>query len=363
MAAKEKYVEPTYLECGFGELEHKVITPEVCCKCGTCEAFCPKIEHKENRPTLMEYDPLCGLCFAYCPRTFLDMPDLESKLFGRVRSVDETLGIYRKAVSAQASPARGKVQDGGVATALLLHALKTGTIDCAVVTGRDEQWRTIPKVATTAEEIIAAAGTKYTISNSVLGIKEAILNGFSKIGFVGTPCQIQALRKVNLLEEPYEFGQEKIALLVGLFCMENFDYDILMNGLIKSKFGLEPTEVARFEIKKGMFRVIDKAGLAHEVKIEETDEFTFKGCGPCFDFASELADISVGSVGSGDGWSTVLTRTDVGEKLYASALAAGAVKEKAISDKGLALAKRLAANKNKRFESSSTELKSSGIKR
>jgi coenzyme F420 hydrogenase subunit beta len=59
----------------------------------------------------------------------------------------------------------------------------------------------------------------------------------------------------------------------------------------------------------------------------------------------------------------VLTRTDVGEKLYASALAAGAVKEKAISDKGLALAKRLAANKNKRFESSSTKLKSSGIKR
>ena len=48
-----------------------------------------------------------------------------------------------------------------------------------------------------------------------------------------------------------------------------------------------------------------------------------QGCGPCFDFASELADISVGSVGSSDGWSTVLTRTDAGEKLYSSALAAG----------------------------------------
>lgn len=363
MAAKEKYVEPTYLECGFGELEHKVITPEICCKCGTCEAFCPKIEHKENRPTLTEYDPLCGLCFAYCPRTFLDMPDLESRLFGRARSEEEALGVYIKAVSAQASPVQGKAQDGGVATALLVHALKSGMIDCAVVTDRDEQWRTVPKVATTAEEILAAAGTKYTISNSVLGIKEAIMKGFSKIGFVGTPCQIQALRKVKTLEEPYEFGQEKIALLVGLFCMENFDYDTLMDGLVKSKFGLEPTDVARFEIKKGMFRVIDKAGLAHEVKIEETDAFTFKGCGPCFDFASELADISVGSVGSGEGWSTVLTRTDVGERLYASALAAGAVQEKAISEKGLALAKRLAANKGKRFESCSRELNVTGIKR
>jgi coenzyme F420 hydrogenase subunit beta len=112
-----------------------------------------------------------------------------------------------------------------------------------------------------------------------------------------------------------------------------------------------------------MFRAIDKKGLAHEVKIEETDAFTFKGCGPCFDFASELADISVGSVGSGEGWSTVLTRTDVGEKLYASALAAGVIQEKAVSEKGLALAKRLAVNKGKRFESCSSELNVTGIKR
>ena len=85
MAAKEKYAEPTYLECGFGELEHKVISPEICCRCGTCEAFCPRIEHKENRPALVNYDPLCGLCFAYCPRTFLDMALLEGKLFGRTK--------------------------------------------------------------------------------------------------------------------------------------------------------------------------------------------------------------------------------------------------------------------------------------
>jgi coenzyme F420 hydrogenase subunit beta len=171
------------------------------------------------------------------------------------------------------------------------------------------------------------------------------------------------LRKVQLLEEPYEFGQKRIKLLVGLFCMENFDYDSLINGLVKGKFGLDPKDMARFEIKKGMFRVIDKAGKAHEVKIEETDEFTFTGCGPCFDFASELADISVGSVGSSDGWSTVLTRTDAGEKLYAATLAAGSVQEKAVSEKGLALAQRLAAGKVKRFESKSVEMNVCGITR
>ena len=361
MAAKEKYAEPTYLECGFGELEYKVIRSEICCRCGTCEAFCPRIEHKENKPALVEYDPLCGLCFAYCPRTFLDMGELEAKLFGRTRNADEALGIFKKAVSAQAGALQSKAQDGGVATALLVQALESGIIDCAVVTDRDEEWRTVARVVTTADEVKAAAGTKYTISNSVYAVKEAMEKGYKKIGFVGTPCQIQALRKVQLLDEPYDFGQKKIVLLVGLFCMENFDYDELMEGLVKGKFGLSPKDVARFEISKGMFRVIDKSGKAHEVKIEETDAYTFKGCGPCFDFASELADVSVGSVGSAGGWSTVLMRTDAGEKLYAATLAAGAVQEKAISEKGMALAMRLAGNKAKRFETKSQEMNVSGI--
>ncbi|MDD4651965.1 MAG: Coenzyme F420 hydrogenase/dehydrogenase, beta subunit C-terminal domain, partial [Methanothrix sp.] len=106
---------------------------------------------------------------------------------------------------------------------------------------------------------------------------------------------------------------------------------------------------------------IDKTGKAHEVKIAETDAFTFAGCGPCFDFASELADVSVGSVGSAEGWSTVLTRTEAGEKIYASTLAAGAITEKPISEKGLALAKKLAAGKVERFESKCAEMKVSGI--
>ncbi|MCU0637514.1 MAG: Coenzyme F420 hydrogenase/dehydrogenase, beta subunit C-terminal domain [Methanothrix sp.] len=361
MAAKEKFAEPTYLECGFGELEHKVIKPDICCRCGTCEAFCPRIDHVENKPALVNYDPLCGLCFTYCPRTFLDMGAMESKLFGRTRRDDEALGIFRKAVSAQAQPLQKGAQDGGVTTALLVQALNSGLIDCAIVTDRDHEWRTVTRVATSAEEIRAAAGTKYTINNSVMAVKEALDKGFKKIGFVGTPCQIQGLRKVKLLDEPYQFGQDRIVLLVGLFCMENFDYDALMKGLVKGKFGLDPKNVARFEIKKGMFRVIDKAGEVHEVKIEETDPYTFPGCGPCFDFASELADVSVGSVGSGDGWSTVLTRTDVGEQLYNAALAAGNVSEKAVSEKGLALAKRLGASKVQRFVTKSEEMKVCGI--
>ena len=359
IAAKEKYPEPTYLEYGFGELDYDVIKKELCCYCGNCIAFCPKIDREANRPELIDYDPNCGLCYAYCPRTIFDMPGMAKKVFGRERREDEVLGIYRNAASARAR-ASVRAQDGGVATAILIQALESGVIDCAVVTDRDEKWRGVPKVATTAEEIAAAAGTKYTITPSVTGVQMAMDEGFKKIGFVGTPCQIQALRKVQLLEEPYKFGQEKIALLVGLFCMENFEHELLFPHLVEGKFGFKAEEVDKFEVQKGMFRVLS-GDKVKEVPLEETDEYVWKGCGPCFDFAAELADVSVGSVGSKAGWSTVLTRTDLGAKVYDSALAAGSIEETAASDKGLALAGRLAKSKEERFSAKRAELLSRGV--
>jgi hypothetical protein len=59
----------------------------------------------------------------------------------------------------------------------------------------------------------------------------------------------------------------------------------------------------------------------------------------------------------------VLIRTDKGEKLYAATLSAGAVQEKAVSEKGFSLAKRLAAAKVQHFESKSKEMNISGIVR
>ncbi len=39
------------------------------------------------------------------------------------------------------------------------------------------------------------------------------------------------------------------------------------------------------------------------------------GCNFCDDFSNKYADISVGSVGSPNGYSTVIVRSEVGEKL------------------------------------------------
>jgi len=54
------------------------------------------------------------------------MQDLETKLFEHTRSSDETMGIYSKAVAAQAKSVQNQAQDGGVVTALLVQRFKDG---------------------------------------------------------------------------------------------------------------------------------------------------------------------------------------------------------------------------------------------
>lgn len=83
------------------------------------------------------------------------------------------------------------------------------------------------------------------------------------------------------------------------------------------------------------------------------------GCHVCLDYVSSLADISTGSVGSPDGWSTVFIRTKKGNEVWSKAVAAGMFETKPIEDvkPGLELLTKLAKEKIK----AGRHLKSAGI--
>ena len=120
-------------------------------------------------------------------------------------------------------------QDGGIATALLCFALDEKIIDGAVVAGpSDEMWKPMPTVAMTSDDIMAAAGTKYTLSPNNWMLKQAVRQyGLEKVGIVTIPCQTMGIRKMQSYPFGVRFMADKIALDIGICCTENFPFESL----------------------------------------------------------------------------------------------------------------------------------------
>ncbi|MDY6932222.1 MAG: Coenzyme F420 hydrogenase/dehydrogenase, beta subunit C-terminal domain [Halobacteriota archaeon] len=310
----ENILLPTFLECGFEKLDKEVISAGRCTSCGLCVGFCPKIEFKGDVPQFVEeYDTVCGVCYTFCPRTSLPVGEIEKNVFGEEREAGSSVGFYKDFITAKTTNEEiaKKAQDGGVVTTLLAAALEEGILDGVVVAGADEDWNPAPIVVTTKEDLIKAAGTKYTKSANILGVKEAIDSGMKNIGVCGTPCHIQAIRKLQTLDEPYYLGSDRIKLAIGLFCMESFGAGLL--DFVGKQVG-DVKDVDKFDIKKGDLLVTAK-GEEKKFPLKEVSEYAMQGCSVCKDFSAELADISVGSVGSAAGYSTVIVRSGIGEEL------------------------------------------------
>jgi len=263
---------------------------------------------------------------------------------------DNFLGNYASVVAARSSDKsilKG-AQDGGIVTQLFAYALEEGIIDGAIVAGPgDEPWKPVPVVATTVDELLAARGTKYNISPNMQLIKEATRSyGLDKVGIVGTPCQIQALRKGQLYPVGLRDVPDKIALAIGIFCMENFPYQSIVQ-LVEDHANTKLENVTKMDIGKGKFWVYTGRGATVQLPLKITHKYEQPGCHVCLDYVSNLADVSTGSVGAPDGWSTVFVRTKNGEDIWAKAIAAGCFETKPMDTvkPGLDLVTKLATEK------------------
>lgn len=258
-------------------------------------------------------------------------------------------GKYREVMSARSADEsiRGIAQDGGTTTTLLCYALDTGFIDGAVLTKKsNEEWVPAQYVATTRQEILESAKSVYALSPSLFQLKEATRErALSKVGYVGIPCQIEAIRKMQL----YPFGArdivDSLALVIGIFCFENF-YPASLKAIVEG-LGEEPLEdVTRMRCASGKFTTEGEKAVS--LPLKEASRYIQDGDRICPDLVSEWADISIGSVGSGPGWNTVFLRTKKGHDFFQQAIGAGAVETKEISDEGLKALEKLAVSKKSR---------------
>jgi coenzyme F420 hydrogenase subunit beta len=108
-------------------------------------------------------------------------------------------------------------------------------------------------------------------------------------------------------------------LAIALLCTKSFDYRKLMVEELASKRGLSLAEVGKVDVIHGRMIVEDLSGstLVDE-PIKDFHGAALKGCDECADFLGRGADISVGSVGSAAGYSSVIVRTEAGARALAA---------------------------------------------
>jgi coenzyme F420 hydrogenase subunit beta len=329
-----------------------IINTDHCVSCGACEAVCPVnvIELINTIPNLIGKCIDCGICYGNCPVVEFDEPGMDEKIFGRLRKPgEENTGIYQEVYVAKTTSNEilKKAQDGGVVTAILTQFLENGG-DGVIVAGlkSNEIWVPSPIIAKTRNEIIKAVGTKYTPSPSMIGVKRAVKEEkLRKIAVVGTTCQIRGLSLVTMGPLKNKRFSDAVSLKIGLFCMETFTYSSFIKYLNENN--VDPGKVTKFEIKKGRFYAWAGDERLHRAKLSKVKPLIRPACGYCHDFTSEYSDISVGNVGSPAGFSTVIVRTEKGQKILESAIKSGLVSAEPLSDfeKGATIIHRLAKMK------------------
>jgi coenzyme F420 hydrogenase subunit beta len=198
-----------------------------------------------------------------------------------------------------------------MATALLLSGFERGLFDAAIVVKRTVGYRAEAIIAENSDEILNARGTKYSRVKMMSKVGALVEKGKRKIAIVGTPCEVRTGRRIQqqlLLEFP-----SLMITIVGLFCFEAFDYEKLKEET-KRVLGVDLDKAEKTQIQKGRF-IVQIDGEEHSARVRKFHNAIQGGCAFCNDFVSRIADVSVGSVGSADGYSTVIVRSEIGQKL------------------------------------------------
>ena len=350
----------------FSALINDVVKPGLCCSCGACAAGCAQ--------KLITFDPpdrhpgqtkpgdckKCGACSAACPGRHLPVGELMRMVFNLKEDYDPRtgrkykshFGIFKdKFVGRATDPDISKRgASGGFVAAFLSYLIEKRVVDAAVVTTRDpkEPWRQVSVVARSVEDLRKSAGSRYVLV-PVLRALNDLADRDARTVFVGLPCHIQGLRKLQKLGVP---AAKKVTLAVGIFCgvslspraTEHLMREVLEKGIgIKDgdaapergqadfasqnqPVPLDFSQVASFTMHSEgncSARVTLKDGTV--LRYPDFDNYGFDitrlaplyqtlRCSLCFDNVNEMADISVGDT-QGVKWrnhSCVVARTDRG---------------------------------------------------
>lgn len=312
----------------FMELDDAVIEEDRCIQCGTCVAACPSDSigiGDDGLPELVKMCTGCSLCWDFCPRGGLRY-ERQWKITGGDDNVSGAGDPITEFSATVEDDWREGAQDGGVVTSLLIHLLEADEIDGALIAteSEEETWKAESFLATTPKEVIANAGSFY---NQTMALGNLDLAQWEhklpekdpedlSLALVGTPCEIEGVRALQDFEWDYQSqnaGVRGIDYTIALMCTKNFNYQKLIGEQLEEKRDISPEDIGKLDVLDGNMYVYDEDGT--ELLAEDIEHFhgaALKGCDECADFTGYAADITVGSVGSADEYSSVIVRTPQG---------------------------------------------------
>ncbi len=309
----------------------------LCSFCGACIAVCPTkalgLDVEYSKPKLIGECRQCSLCIKVCPQL-----DLEPELF----NVDSYPVLEGLEARLSVEDLRQGVQDGGATTAIAIAALEEGLVDAVIATSRDDVWRPVVVVARGRDDVLRCRGSVYTYS-PVLSVLRIVAEdpSIKRVMVIGLPCHARAIEKMRRLKLAKYVS--KVSYVVSLFCMHNHSYDHLK--ALAQSLGLDLAKVSRMFIRKGVFvfRTVD--GEEKSMPIDKTFEGLRQSCLRCPEFVSRYSDLSIGSIGSAEGWNTIMVSTEKGRELVEVAKKRGLLEAKPLSEKGMKLVKKFMSRK------------------
>jgi coenzyme F420 hydrogenase subunit beta len=328
----------------------EIVATEICCGCAACVVACPHhvIEMQDFDPVMQDLtlgldncvhgEKNCSLCAMACLRLDADYDAIEQILFGRRRKhPSEPWGMSRDMVLARAADGAilPKGQDGGVVTAILAWMLSTGEVDgaCVAKPSADKPWLDEPYVATTKEELIQAAGSRYTYCSTPLALKIAAERKLKDVAVVGVSCEATAVRE--MAAEGIKRWSRMVKFVAGLMCNETFRYEPFVFEIVNGRYGIALDQITKINVKGDVYVTLAD-GNDIVIPLAECKPYVNAWCHHCPDFAAEHADISFGGLGM-SGWTMCVVRTEYGQDVWRRVVEAGVVETRDPSEEPGAL--------------------------
>jgi len=308
---------------------------ELCNRCGSCVGLSGgKIAFGDREGRYLPYlkeeltDEEHERLLNACSGKYFSFPEFNRHFYGDASHYHTYLGSYESLRTGFCTNEviRRNSASGGLISSVLIYLLEKKKIDGAIVTrmSHDEPWLTEPFIATSKEDILEAAQSKYIIT-SVNEILAESRDFKGRLAYTGLPGQVQSVRKLQKAGDP---AVANIAYILGPF-YGNTLYFSSVKSFLRSYGEKDYHTINKLWFRHGEWpgnmRVEMKSGHSFELKKFHANYLIpfhiVKNSLYCTDLSNEFTDISGGDAWApdyeqrGKGFSLVIGRTKKGEAL------------------------------------------------